>query len=375
MTDISQALRELLLARAAGQIDGEEFERRQAALHAELLAPAAAPPTAAPRPAATGGRSWWPWALGGLVVIAAGGLYVWLGNPGAAVAPAPASAPIMTQLPAGEGGQPGSGGDLKVMAGRLAEKLAKDPGNGEGWALLAQTYLELRQHKEAAAAYAKADAVKPLDARTLADWADAQVVANQRRWDDQARKLVARALAADPKNLKALALAGSEAFERTDYQQAITHWKRMKAVAPAGSMDAKLADANIEEATALAAGRRPAAAAESAANAVIAGSVAIDPALKARAGPGAAVFVIAKATDGSPAPLAVKRFAVSELPATFQLSDADAMVPERSLSRQGEARVSARLSMNGDAKPQPGDVTSASVVVKAGGGSLKLELK
>jgi len=375
MTDISQALRELLLARAAGQIDGEEFERRQAALHAELLAPAAAPQAAAPRPTATGGRSWWPWALGGVVVIAAGGLYAWLGNPGAAVAPPPASAPIMTQLPAGEGGQPGSGGDLKVMAGRLAEKLAKDPGNGEGWALLAQTYLELRQHKEAANAYAKADALKPVDARTLADWADAQVVANQRRWDDQARKLVARALAADPKNLKALALAGSEAFERADYKQAIAHWKRMKAVAPAGSMDAKLADANIEEATALAAGRRPAAAAESAANAVIAGSVTIDPGLKAQAGPGAAVFVIAKATDGSPAPLAVKRLAVSELPATFQLTDADAMVPERSLSRHGEARVSARLSMNGDAKPQPGDVTSASLLAKPGGGPLKLELK
>jgi len=51
------------------------------------------------------------------------------------------------------------------------------------------------------------------------------------------------------------------------------------------------------------------------------------------------------------------------------------MVPERSLSRQGEARVSARLSMNGDAKPQPGDVTSASVLAKPGGGPLKLELK
>jgi cytochrome c-type biogenesis protein CcmH len=375
MTDISQALRELLLARAAGQIDGEEFERRQAALHAELLAPTSSAAAATLPPPGGPGRTWWPWALGGVLVAVAGGLYVWLGNPGAAVAPAAAPVPIMTQLPAGDGGQPGSGGDLKVMASRLADKLAKDPGNGEGWALLAQTYLELRQHQDAAAAYARADALKAVDARMLADWADAHVVANKRRWDDQARKLVQRALMADPKNLKALALAGSEAFERADYPQAIGHWKKMKAAAPAGSMDARLADANIEEATALAAGKRPAPVQPTSAGAVIAGSVAIDAALKARAGPGAAVFVIAKATDGSPAPLAVKRLAVADLPGSFQLGDADAMVPERSLSRHGEARVFARLSLTGDAKPRPGDVSSAEVLAKLGGSPLKLELK
>lgn len=36
-TEISAALRELLLARAEGKVSGEEFERRQAALHASLM--------------------------------------------------------------------------------------------------------------------------------------------------------------------------------------------------------------------------------------------------------------------------------------------------------------------------------------------------
>ena len=131
MTDISQALRELLLARAAGQIDGEEFERRQAALHAELLTetPSATKLTSA----AAGKTTWWPWALGIVIVGAAAGLYAWLGNPGAASvsAPTPMSATPLATAPMTAGGMPekaGSGGDLKVMANRLAEKLAKATG-------------------------------------------------------------------------------------------------------------------------------------------------------------------------------------------------------------------------------------------------------
>jgi cytochrome c-type biogenesis protein CcmH len=267
VTDIAQALREILLARAAGQMTAEEFERRQAALHAELLAPAAAK---------SSGK--WRWALAIVVVAAAAGLYFWLGNPaGIATAP-PAAPPPMTDLPRPDGQQAGSGGDLKVMASRLADKLAKDPKNGDGWVLLAQTYLELRQHRQAADAFAKAAELQKLDAGMLANWADAYVVGNDRRWDAKARDLVARALAADPKQLKALALAGSEAFDRKEYQQAIAYWRKMRAAAPADSMDAKLADANIAEATAIMSGRQPVSAVGAGATArTTAGSVNVNP--------------------------------------------------------------------------------------------------
>ncbi|EFK96284.1 hypothetical protein LDC_1692, partial [sediment metagenome] len=85
MTDISNALRELLLARAAGSIDAEEFERRQAALHAELLAQDAV---------ATRNAGWF-WATGIVVVAAAVGIYAWLGNQGGTSAPVSAPPPPM----------------------------------------------------------------------------------------------------------------------------------------------------------------------------------------------------------------------------------------------------------------------------------------
>lgn len=150
-----------------------------------------------------------------------------------------------------EGGQAGSGGDLAAMTQRLEKKMAGDPGNGEGWLLLARAYLELRQHEKAVDSFAKAAALLPPDATFLADWADAYVVTNDRKWDDKARSIVKQALAADKRNLKALSLAGSEAFARADYKTAIEHWGRMKEAAPADSMFSKLADTNIEEAKSL----------------------------------------------------------------------------------------------------------------------------
>ena len=96
---------------------------------------------------------------------------------------------------------------------------------------MAKTYSELRRFAEADSAYEKASPLVSLDVNALTDWADAHVMAKERKWDAEGRKIVTRALAADPKHVKALALAGSEAFDRADYKQAIDFWKRMKAAA------------------------------------------------------------------------------------------------------------------------------------------------
>lgn len=249
-------LRDLLLARANDSISAEEFEAKQARLHAELLAT----PQARKNP-------WIRWGLPIILVSLAIGAYTFFGKRSNVAAPITSSisTPMMqnSAMPspampnATTAKQSNAGGDLKVMVKRLATKLDQEPKNGEGWALLAHTYVELRQYSDAEAAFAKAAALIASDAKLLADWADAHVVAQGGKWDAQARDLVKRALSIDSKNLKALALAGSEAFARADYPQAIAHWKDMQAAAPANSMHAKLAQANIEEANAMLAGRKP----------------------------------------------------------------------------------------------------------------------
>lgn len=250
-SDISEQLRALLLARADGNIDEDEFARRQAQLHATLL-----------ERKAQANRK--PWVLGLVVVIAiaAIGIYTWrsksppIGTPHSLEIPA--TGPLDTQFGASlEPRKPMNvGGDLNVMVKRLADKMAKNPDDGEGWLLLARTYSEINQPKESAAAYAKAAARLPPDATLLADWANVYVLANSGKWDAEAKKIVQRALAADSKHMKALSLAGTEAFDRADYTTAISYWKRMQAASEAGSMEAKLAEANIQEAEALRSGKK-----------------------------------------------------------------------------------------------------------------------
>ncbi|MGE5128168.1 MAG: tetratricopeptide repeat protein [Sphingomonadaceae bacterium] len=109
-------------------------------------------------------------------------------------------------------------------------------------------------------------------------------------------------------------------------------------------------------------GGAPAAAAPAA---FVAGKVSIAPLLATLRGSDT-VFVIARAPGGSGPPLAVKRFAASDLPANFRLDESDAMMPSRSLAGASEVEIVARLSASGDAIRQPGDLESAVVRTKTG---------
>lgn len=367
-----EELRQLIAARNSGTLTAEEFDHRQA----ELLAGAST----------TSGRHISPKyvavVIGGLAGIIAIAIFAGVDQQRP---PEPAKASLnptlsllKKSLESTTDSNTNSGGDLGTMANRLAKKMEADPSNGEGWLLLARTYLELRQHANAADAFAKAAPLLLPDAKTLADWADAYVVAHDRKWDDTSRGIVKQALAADPKHLKSLALAGSEAFERGDYKTAISHWKKMKAVAPPDSMDSRLADANIEEASNLLKANKPGKAAEkdkSASANRIEGTVSLAPALQTSVAPTDTIFVVAKSTEGGGAPLAVKRYQASELPIRFALDESAAMSPERSLADAKEVMLSARLSKTGDAMPGAGDRTSETRKTRVPASGIQLELR
>ncbi|MFZ2973956.1 MAG: hypothetical protein WA049_15075 [Ferribacterium limneticum] len=368
--DVAAALRELLLARAEGRIDQAEFDRQQVVLHATVLDPAQGQTGFSP---VLGKKLGF---IAAALVLALGVVAIWVSSPSidstkTASVIAPGAMLPVTQTP-----QASSGGDLNTVVKKLADKMANDPNNGEGWLLLAKTYSELRRHAEADAAYTKASALVTLDAQALADWADAHVMTKGRKWDDEGRKIVKRAIAADPKHVKALALAGSEAFDRADYKAAIDFWKRMKAVAPADSMDSKLADANIAEANTALSGKKPAAAAVEPAVAIgaVAGVVTLSPKLKGKVSAGDTLFVTAKTPDGAGAPLAVWRYKGSDFPIEFRLDDSSAIMPGRTISQFSEVLVTAKVSKSGSAEPGKGDLLATPVKARLGNTTLVVEL-
>jgi cytochrome c-type biogenesis protein CcmH len=92
--------------------------------------------------------------------------------------------------------------------------------------------------------------------------------------------------------------------------------------------------------------------------AAIAVDVAFAPGVAAQ--PPARVFVIARAPNGPPMPIAVRVLDPSTLPQTLRLTDGDAMQSSRVLSMFDQVEVLARLSLSGNPMRQPGDLESPS---------------
>jgi cytochrome c-type biogenesis protein CcmH len=253
--------------------------------------------------------------------------------------------------------------EIEAMVERLAERLKTDSQNVEGWMLLARSYAAFGRFKESADAYATAVKLRPGDAQLLADYADALGMSLGRKLGGEPEKLVLRALEIDPRNLKALALAGSAALERKEYKGAAGYWERMLPLVPADSDDARSIRANVDEARALEKGAPPQAQAAAATKAGLRGEVKLAPALAAKAAPTDTVFIFARAVRGPPMPLAVLRKQVRDLPVQFALDDSMAMAPGASLSGSPQVIVGARISKSGTPTPQPGDLQGLSAPV------------
>ena len=305
-------------------------------------------------------------ALGLAVPLAAVGLYARLGNT-AGLVPQAAAQPPVTEA------------DVVAMVEKLAQRMQAQPDDATGWLMLGRSYAALQRFPEAVKAYARAVALTPNDAQLLVDYADVLAAVAQSAAGEPTQ-LITRALQIEPGNLKALALAGSAAFERKDFAAAIAYWTQARTAAPAGGefaqgLDSSLAEARAAAAAPSAAGTKAAgtgAPANAAGAEQLAGRVSLAPALAARVAADDTVFIYARAAEGPRMPLAIQRRKVRELPITFTLDDSMAMAPEMKLSKFGSVIVEARVSKSGNAMPQAGDLRGQLGPLKPGSAGLAL---
>jgi len=255
-----------------------------------------------------------------------------------------------------------SAAQVEAMVARLAAKLRENPDDADGWKLLGRSYTVMGRYAEAVDAYSKAAQRSPRDAQLLTDFADALAMARGQRLEGEPARLIERALEIDPKNLKALALAGTVAFERQDYAVAAALWSRMLPLVPPDSEDARIISGNVEEAKKLAGiGASPKA--EAKAHPGVRGTVRLAPGLSKQVKPDDIVFVFARAAEGPPMPLAVLRARAGDLPLQFALNDSMAMAQGLTVSAYPRVVVTARISKTGSAKPSAGDLQGASAPV------------
>ena len=383
----------------SGVLPAEQYEKSKAELERRILdavmqgKPEPAPAVARVPVAMASSRSARPsmFLLGGIalfVLAVAGAGYYWKGGTASQIAGTPEAGDSATSAQHSTQTE-----QINAMVEKLAQRLKEQPNDAEGWAMLARSYGVLERNADAISAYEKAVALRKDDPNLLADYADALAVRNNRILAGEPNKLVERALKLDPKNLKALALAGSYAFELKDYANAAKIWEKLVSIGPADNAFAKQFGPAIDEARNLAglpplakpldAPTAPAvgAAAPSKADnqptgtgAVVSGQVTLAPALASKASPDDTVFVFARPSEGSRMPLAILRKQVKDLPISFSLDDSMAMSGATKLSGASKVVVAARISKAGNAMPQPGDLVGQTPPVAVGSKGLQITI-
>ncbi|WP_051241407.1 tetratricopeptide repeat protein [Azohydromonas australica] len=138
--------------------------------------------------------------------------------------------------------------DMEGMVQRLSTRLLAQPGDLPGWFTLARSLEVLERWDEAAAAWRQALRLAPEDADLLADAADAIATVQRGSLEGEPVALVERALRADAKHPKALALAATAAQRAGRRDEAVALWERLLAQLPADTEAAQRVRDSLEQA-------------------------------------------------------------------------------------------------------------------------------
>jgi cytochrome c-type biogenesis protein CcmH len=315
-------------------------------------------------------------------------LYLWLGNT-RALTPQPAAEQMPMSATPDEGGHENFSSVLENLTTRLKEQ----PDDAEGWIMLGRTYAIMQRFNDAKVAYEKVLALVPENAELITDYADIVAMTNNGSLMGKPLELIGKALRLDPKNPKALALAGTAEFEQKKFAQAARYWEQLLALIPAESELGRSVSSSIAEAKSLAAGKGPtmaraqdqapagqtpppagnkpeslaaAGAAAASGSGTLSGKVTLGPALAGKASPNDSLYIFARAKVGPKAPLATLRMQVKDLPATFTLNDSMARSGVQLSTFSDEVVVGARISKSGSPMPQSGDLQGLSQPAKVG---------
>ncbi len=224
-------MQELEKDRAGGELNDADFQEARAELQRRLLEDATEATDVKAGAGAPSRRT-----LGVLLVflpLAAASLYWWLGNPGGLD---PMARRDFTAS------------DIEDMVSSLAAKLEKEPGNLQGWLMLARSYKAMGRFDEAERAFEKAMPVVEKDAQLLGAYADLLAAKAGGSLEGKPEQLIAQALALDPDDLQSLWLAGTAAFNHKDFPAAVKHWERALRQLPPESEDAQMLSGIIAEA-------------------------------------------------------------------------------------------------------------------------------
>lgn len=270
-----------------------------------------------------------------------------------------------------------AGDYIRVLQGILQ----RSPDHVAGWQDLGMAYMQVGLYHYAEAAFQRALTLVPNNSDLMLSVVEAKMGQGKGALDKSGIVLLHQILQQEPSNPKARMMLGMASYTGGDYDQAIGVWQSLLQDTPPDSEGAKILQSSIERAKA----KRDAPVA-SAATGSSGSAAAGEPQLKVSVSVNGQVpvekdgswtlFIYAKAVNGMPMPVAIKRMPYTQAPLTVTLDDHDAMAPMAKLSTSKEVKVYARLSKSGQAIPQAGDymATTDALAVKAGVQPITLDI-
>jgi len=303
------------------------------------------------------------------VPVAAGALYLQLGNPTAITQVDAPPTDTNAQAPA-----------LAELLPQLEQRLATSPDDVAGWRLLGRSYLSVNEFSKARSAFERALALDEDDVPTLAQLSESIAMQQEGDLAGEPMAYLERANALDPDHEHTLWLLSIARQQVGDHQAAMQGFDRLsslsqgnpEALATIDQMRSRsleaLSGGNVAtpaQGSSASSTANPAQAdsppgdtadeTATSGDASIKVSVSLSDAAQGAVTADSAVFIYARASEGPPMPLAASRVTVSDLPITVTLDDSMAMIPGMTLSSFPSVTVGARVSATGNALAQSGD--------------------
>jgi cytochrome c-type biogenesis protein CcmH len=252
--------------------------------------------------------------------------------------------------------------DINGMVEKLAQKMAQNPTDSEGWIMLARSYKVLKRYPEAVASLRKALALTGEQPEILLQLADVIAMEKGGTLLGEPAELVAKALDLDANNDMALWLYGLANAEDSKFNEAIGLWQKLQTHYQPQDADYLEVQKLIDQArealgqpvVAAVAEIKPESKATSTGKPIHL-AVSLDEKFKATANPDDFVFIYAQPAQGGKMPLAVVKKQVKDLPLDVTLDDSMAMMPTMTISSVENVQVSARVSHTGNAIAQSGE--------------------
>ena len=253
-----------------------------------------------------------------------------------------------------------SGQDLQDFALGLRTRLHQEPDNAVGWMLLGRVWGALNRPETAKEAFEKSLELDPNSVGALLSYAQALILIGSEDDIQQAKRVLQGVLKLEPDNVNALGTLAVVSTELGDNMSAQGYWQRLQAGLDPSDPNYAMVQQKIDELagannTDSLSSTGQTKASISAIRVVV--TVKIDEVLRGKLPESGNLIVFAQDASGQVRmPAAVVKIPLTQFPVTVELSEANAMMANYTLSSLSKAKLVARISRDENVAQATGEL-------------------